>query len=103
MAIRTKQDAARVLEKVEGYRCFFCNDGCINASLQELANCMDHMTEAIYNHHVTSSNNDFSNWILVVLGDSKLAADLTKASDRTEAAILITKRIAWLQNKLRKS
>jgi len=101
MRVKTKQDAARVLADVEGDKRFFCEDGCVTGNLTELADCLTHMKEEIFSHHVTSSKNDFSNWVRDVLRDDKLAGDLTKVSNPIEAAKMVKERITWLQKKLK--
>lgn len=101
MAVRAKQDAARVLTDVIGEKRFFCHDGCIIKNLPELANCLNHMTEDSFRHHVTSWKNDFSNWVRDVLGDDRLAKDLAKSPNHLEAAKIATDRVTWLQKKLK--
>lgn len=101
MVVRTKQDAARVLADITGDKCFFCEDGCVCKNLTELADCLTHMTAETYYHHVTSWKNDFSNWIRDVLGDDKLANDLTKVTNPLEAAKKVRERVVWLQKKLK--
>jgi len=101
MAVRTKQDAARVLSDTSGDKCFFCHDGCIAKSLHELAECLAYITEEAYYHHVTPLKNDFSNWVRDVFGDDKLANDLTRCANHDEAAKAVRDRIAWLQKKLK--
>ena len=99
MVVRTKQDAARVLSDTSSDRCFFCHDGCLSRNLQQLAECLDQMSDDSYNHHVTPVKNDFSTWIRDVFGDDKLANDLARCTNRPEAAKAIRDRIAWLQKK----
>lgn len=101
MAVRTKQDAARVLGDTSGDKCFFCRDGCISRNLYQLAECLDHITEDSYRHHTTEVRNDFSNWVRDVFGDDKLANDLGRCSNNAEASKTVRDRIAWLQKKTR--
>jgi hypothetical protein len=101
MAVRTKQDAARVLSDTGGDKAFFCHDGCVARNLQQLVECLGHMSEDSYNHHVTAVKNDFSTWIRDVFGDDKLANDLTEIDSSAEAAKVIKDRIAWLQKKVK--
>jgi hypothetical protein len=101
MAVRTSEDAARVLSDTGGDKRFFCHDGCISENLQQLADCLSNMSNDSYRHHVTPLKNDFSNWIRDVFGDDKLANDLTGSCNRAEAARTIKARIAWLQKKVR--
>jgi hypothetical protein len=101
MAVRTKQDAARVLADVSQGKVFFCHDGCVVKNLQQLAECLDHISGDSYLHHVTPVNNDFSNWVRDVFGDDKLANELTNSTNHVEAAKAVRNRIAWLQKKLK--
>jgi hypothetical protein len=101
MAVRTKQDAARALSDTGGDKSFFCHDGCVSKNLHQLAECLSHMTENSYNHHVTALKNDFSTWIRNVFGDDKLANDLTRCANPAEAAKAVRDRIVWLQKKLK--
>jgi len=101
VSITTKEEAAWALAPVEGDKRFFCRDGCICNSLRELAGCVGTMSADTFNHHVTPSNNDFSNWILHVFGDDKLAEDLQKATDPRQAEKMIKERIKWLERKAR--
>ena len=101
MAVRTKQDAARVLDDTSEDKRFFCHDGCVSRNLNELAECLDHITDDSYRHHVTSAKNDFSNWVRDVLGDDKLANDLSLCANGADAVKAVRGRVAWLQKKLK--
>ena len=101
MPVRTRDDAARVLSDTSEDKRFFSHDGCVSSNLQQLAECLMHMSEDSYRHHVTPQKNDFSNWIRDVFGDNKLANDLTACSNAAEAAEVINSRIVWLQKKLK--
>lgn len=100
MAVRKKEDAARILGDVAGDKRFFCHDGCIASNLQELANCLSHMSQMSYEHHVTGEKNDFSNWVRDVFGDVRLANELARSRGRADAARVLDQRISWLKKKL---
>ncbi len=102
MAVRTKHDAEKVLSDIEGDQRFFCNDGCILGNLQQLAECLAHINDYSYGYHVSSEKNDFSKWIRDVLGDDKLARDISRAQNHIEAAEIVKARLAWIQNKAKK-
>lgn len=101
MAVRTKQDAARVLSDTSEDKRFFCSDGCVSGNLYQLAECLDHMSEDSYRNHATPEKNDFANWVRDVFGDDKLANDLNLCANSAEAAKAVRGRIAWLQKKLK--
>lgn len=99
MAVTTKKDASRVLSDAADDKLFCCRDGCILHNLIELAGCLEHMSADVFAHHVSSSNNDFSNWIRDVFRDDELAAALSKATDSDACAKLVRERIKWLKRK----
>lgn len=100
MAVKNKNDAIKILADVTGDRRFFCQDGYVAKNLEELSACLAHMSQDVFSRHVHDSNNDFSNWIRDVLGDKTLADDLSGITERTDAAKMISGRIAWLRKKL---
>ena len=100
MAVRTRKDAARVLTDTSDDKSFFCHNGYVAKNLHQLAECLSHISEDSFKHHVTPVKNDFSNWVRDVFGDDKLARDLTQVSEHLEAAKAVRARIAWLQKKL---
>ena len=101
MTVRTKQDAAKVLADAMDDKRFFCHDGCVAKNLHQLADCLSRIPEETFTHHVNEAKNDFSNWTRDVLGDGKLASDLTRAADRAEAARVVKERMAWLEKKMK--
>jgi hypothetical protein len=101
MSVRTKKDAARVLADTSDDKSFFCHDGCVVRNLHQLAECLAHIRDNSFQHHVTPVKNDFSNWVRDVFGDDKLASELTRITDHLEAAKTVRNRIAWLQKKLK--
>lgn len=101
MTVKTKKDAARVLADASGDKSFFSHDGCVASNLDQLAECLSHISDDSFKHHVTPLKNDFSNWVRDVFGDDKLANELAQITDRLEAVKAIRARIAWLQKKLK--
>ncbi len=101
MAIRTKDDAQRVLKHVPDEKRFYCHDGRILSNMYELKDALESMSVHSYKHHVTSEKNDFARWVREVLVDDKLATDLAKAVDAQDAARIVASRIKWLQAKLK--
>jgi hypothetical protein len=88
------------LSRVPGAKVFRCNDGKDFRNLEELSVALSNMTEQTFSHHVTEHRNDFSNWIKDVIGDSTLAKNLTKATDRAQASQLVGDRVAWLKDRV---
>jgi hypothetical protein len=106
MVTQLKLDSAGILADIDGDKRFFCQDGCIIKNLTELSECLNHMTDEVFHHHVTSGKNDFSNWVRDVLGDDKLASELYDADSTQEASKIINERLASFprnQNQYRRS
>ena len=94
-----KQDAEKRLADVpEGYA-FWCNDGRIIKSMRDLKEALGQMDDAIYVYHANAEKNDFSTWVKDVLADEKLAKDLSKSMNRSEAARCVAAHVTVLANK----
>ncbi len=78
---------------------FRSNDGSELKNLEELASALREMPEGTYSHHVTEANNDFSNWIRDCIGDSTLAKNLAKTTDRAQACKMVEDRVSWLKER----
>lgn len=99
MAIRTREDAQRVLRAVPDVKRFYCHNGDILNNIYELKDALDRMDSPTFQHHVTEEKNDFARWVREVLGDDKLAGDLSRCSEAGEASRVTSERIAWLQER----
>lgn len=99
MAIRTKDEAQRVLRHVPDEKRFYCHDGKILNNIYDLKSALQQMDNETYNHHVTEEKNDFARWVREVLIDDKLAHDLAKCTCQNDAAAVVAERISWLQAK----
>jgi hypothetical protein len=94
-----KQDADKRLADVPGEYEFWCNDGRIVKSMRELQETLEQMSDAVYAYHANAEKNDFSAWVKDVLIDQRLALDLSKSADRSEAAKRVAARVAYLASK----
>ena len=72
------------LDNVNPENSFILNNGFIIKSVPELANVLDELDDAVFNHHVNSERNDFANWIRFGFNDNKLADKLQKATSRED-------------------
>jgi hypothetical protein len=93
-----KEQAIRILRTVdEGIAFHFCN-GSKATNLVELFVEIAHLSEQEYTHHVYFDHNDFSNWLMDVIDDHKLALDIFSVSKRA-AVVLIKARILYLKDR----
>lgn len=91
------QEAQQLLWNVDdGVQFRFCN-GRKARNLKELLAGINGLTAEEYRHHVYFDHNDFSNWLLDVVDDPRLARDIFGAAQHTTVA-LITARIHYLEH-----
>ena len=95
-----RQDAERLLASVPEEYVFRCCDGCILRNMKELGEAFTSMVDETFAFHSNGDKNDFSNWISDIIRDEKLARDIVKSPDRTQAAKNVAGRIAFLSSKL---
>ena len=100
MARVLKSDAERLLTSVSEDYVFRCCDGSILGSLRELEAALVSMSDEVFAFHSNDEKSDYGNWVRDVVGDDKLARDLAKSSNRTQAAKCVTSRVASLDAKL---
>jgi len=85
------------LDNVPRAKVFWCHDGRVLQSLEELAAALRDMPEETFRYHVTKDKNDFRNWVSDVIGDTTLANQLGKAGTQTTAALKVEARLSWLK------
>jgi len=95
-----KQDAERLLANVPEEHVFRCYDGCVLRNVKELGESFASMSDETFTHHSNEEKRDFSNWVKDIIGDEKLARDLGKSLNRTQAAKSVAARIDFLSAKL---
>jgi len=95
-----EQDADKRLADVPAEYAFWCNDGRIVKSMRELKEALEQMGDEVYVYHVSAEKNDFSTWAKDVLIDEKLARDLSRSANRSEAAKCVAARVTFLASKL---
>jgi hypothetical protein len=96
----SREEAARRLGDVPDEKRFWCHDGRFLKNLRELENALNDMSDEIFHYHSGEGRNDFSKWIREVVGDEKLANDLTKAKSRVQASQAVARRISFLESKI---
>lgn len=95
----TKSEAEKRLGDVPQEKRFWCQDGRILKSLSDLEMALRNMSDGVFRHHVSETNNDFSNWVRDVVGDVRLSNDLRRSRNQLLAAKSVARRIAWLKSK----
>ena len=95
-----RQDAERLLANVPEEYTFKCHGGRILRNMQELAEALTTMSDDTFAFHSNVDKSDFSNWAKDIIGDTKLARDLLKSPDKTQASKAVQERVAFLTGKL---
>jgi hypothetical protein len=96
----SKEEASRRLGDVPDGKHFWCQDGKVVKNLKELEKALNDINDDIFHYHAGAGRNDFSNWVRDVVGDNKLANDLSKAKSRIQASKAVAQRISFLQSKI---
>ncbi len=100
MAKILREDAAKLLGPVPAVFTFKCNDGSDFRSVRDLGSALTSMAAEVYGHHVSEDKSDFSAWVKHVIGDEKLARDLSKSTTPYQAEKSVKSRVAFLETKL---
>jgi len=95
-----RQDAERLLANVPEEYVFWCCDGQVLKNMKELGEALTSMADETFAYHSNEERKDFSNWVRDIIRDEKLARDLQKSLNRTQAAKRVAERVAFLSSKL---
>jgi hypothetical protein len=96
----SKEEAKRRLGDVPDDKRFWSHDGKIIKNLRELRKTLNDMSDGTFHYHLGEGRNDFSKWIREVVGDDKLAEDLSKTKSRMQASQAVAERISFLEHKI---
>jgi hypothetical protein len=96
----SKEEANRRLGDVPDGKHFWCHDGKLIKNLGELEKTLNDVNDETFHYHASEERNDFSNWVRDVVGDNKLANDLSRAKSRIQASKAVAQRISFLRSKL---
>ena len=94
------QDAQRLLAGVPEEYVFRCCDGRSLRDMKELQEALGAITDETFGFHSNSERSDFSSWVRDIIRDEKLARDLAKSPNRTQAEKRVEERIAFLSSKI---
>ncbi|MDH4269091.1 MAG: hypothetical protein OEV52_02140 [Dehalococcoidia bacterium] len=96
----SKEEAKRRLGDVPEDKRFWCNDGKLIKNLKELGKALNDMSDETFHYHSGVERKDFSKWIRDVVGDDKLAKDISEARSRMQASQAVAQRISFLERKI---
>ena len=96
----SREEAKRRLGDVPDDKRFWCQDGKSIKNLKELRKALIDISDETFHYHSGGERNDFSKWIREVVGDEKLANDLSKVRSRIQASQAVAARISFLESKL---
>jgi hypothetical protein len=68
--------------------------------MKELCEGLESMSDETFVFHVNADKNDFSNWVRDVITDEKLARDLSKTRNRSQAVQRVVARVRSLSARL---
>ena len=75
----------KFLAKVPEEYVFWCHDGQVFRDINDLLNGFEVMSDETFDYHVNDEKNDFSCWILDIVGDGDLAQEVKKTRTRHQA------------------
>ena len=81
------------LETISPDKQFVLCDGRSLNHYMALADSLESMDLQTFNHHVTTSKNDFAAWIEDVFNEHELAAEVRQAKDADQMRLIIYKHI----------
>jgi hypothetical protein len=90
--VKEKDKANNILAKVPEAKVFWCNDGQVFEDLAALAEGLDRMSDETFTYHCNDAKNDFSIWVLEVIGDGDLAKNLKTLINRQQAHTRVKQR-----------
>ncbi len=90
---KSKAKTKRKLILANDSTSFWMTNGQILTSLVELRDALEEMKKEVYLYHAGGDQNDFANWVEVVLIDNVCAKGLEKAGSIKAAKTVVTKRL----------
>jgi len=92
----SKPKSPRFQEKTPEAYVFWCCDGRKFCDMRELAEGLAAISDETYAYHANAEKNDFCNWVRDIIMDVELAAALSEAKSRSDAARSVVDRLAFL-------
>ncbi len=91
-------DAARILKRVKPEYSFKLHSGSDVDNLQGLLDALRIMSDSTFKYHVTKDRNDFSSWIIDVIGDEELAESIRNLKNKQSMIKEIENRMRFLES-----
>ena len=92
-----KEEARKYLCDCAPEQCFWLSNGAILKNLDDFANVLPEMSDEAYGYHVSRDKNDFQKWVADVIGDKKLAGELSSAKNKYSALKKVRSRLISLK------
>lgn len=90
---KAKSENKKLIKNAPAEHYFILANGQPLKNVKELAETLEHLSEEVFNHHVTHDRNDFANWIKDIFRDVELAEELAGIKDKHHARIVLYKHI----------
>lgn len=90
-----KKTAKKPLVYANEQTSFWVSNGQILNSMIALRDALDEMEKEVYQYHAGNAQNDFANWVAVVLADQKCASDLEKAKTPRSAKTTVVRHLRY--------
>lgn len=97
MARISTENAQKTLSDVPRENNFYSNDGRVLKSLSDFASYLQVVDTSTFKYHVNQERNDFSKWILEVIGDTKLSRELMRVRSKETCFRKVNNRIEELK------
>lgn len=97
----SKKGAEKILSNVPDEKAFYVNDGKVLRNIRDLPGALVDMAENTYSFHVNKEKNDFRNWIDEVVGDKKLARELSRTRSKDVFLRKLDRRINQLESAMK--
>lgn len=89
--------AKKILSDSPREQMFFSNDGRVIKNISEFAAYLHAIDTSTFKYHVNNDRNDYSKWILEVLGDTKLSRELLRIKSKETGHKKTIKRMEELR------
>jgi hypothetical protein len=93
-------EAKRYLRSIDAGVQFWFSNGKTACNLKELLLGILSLDDGGFKHHVYFDHNDFSHWLMDIIGDERLARDIFGVG-QPQAIALIKARISYLERQAR--